>query len=356
MRKTRLSRRLLLVAPVFETPVPNLSRLCHDCDLRFVDRSELLRNSCFAMLRFFFVRFDRHNFSSGPQHPQLGRTAAAWDNAWWLWLGTLRSIEIRRKVPESIRKRDLMWFDVICTFFSSKLFQFCTTPLIFRRDQARSGEESHARGNHRKPHQEPLQTPSARFAKCQHCGRLTESVKRWKTWNSNFKKHTGSFGSLVGKASSPLASAVGTALMSQNWFEKIRFNCIGKGQSMAHATTPCWIPKCTMQQERNGAFFFTGLSIGRMEPFGLQNSPWKSPSFALEDIDSCTLKYTDSIYFQMCKHRQKLKTHKGQFFHVFPTFRQVARASPPHRNPALCWTNMFSPGKPEFSGHFGKMP
>ena len=183
MRKTRLSRRLLLVAPVFETPVPNLSRLCHDCDLRFVDRSELLRNSCFAMLRFFFVRFDRHNFSSGPQHPQLGRTAAAWDNAWWLWLGTLRSIEIRRKVPESIRKRDLMWFDVICTFFSSKLFQFCTTPLIFRRDQARSGEESHARGNHRKPHQEPLQTPSARFAKCQHCGRLTESVKRWKTWN-----------------------------------------------------------------------------------------------------------------------------------------------------------------------------
>ena len=232
-----------------------------------------------------------------------------------------------------------MWFDVICTFFSSKLFQFCTTPLIFRRDQARSGEESHARGNRIRNLFKLLRQDLQSANTVGDWQRASSAEKHGISWNSNFKKHTGSFGSLVGKASSPLASAVGTALMSQNWFEKIRFNCIGKGQSMAHATTPCWIPKCTMQQERNGAFFSQDFQSAGWSHLGFktlheshQALPWRTLihvhwSTLIPSISKCAnigrswrhTRASSSMFFQRSGKLRERAHHTGILHFAGPT-------------------------------------
>ena len=299
MCNTRLSRlRTMSWWPQCSKPQ---YQTCHDSRLRSAFRWSSLRNGTAFRVRASLVSRDLQNFSSGPQ---LGRTTAAWDSL-VTQVTPLKSVEIRWD-PWPVTKCQKS-----TTFSRNSKPQNLWDPFVqLGWFSSRQGTKWRREPRSRKPHREPLQTPSARVTTQSANTEIHRDIK----YPTLIEDGT----AVLRNTQDPLGHwsakhQVHLPLLDQLWCLRTgskRLGSIAQAKGYGARNNNALL-NSKVQNAAHHIFSQDFQSAGRCH-LGFkalheshQALPWRW------HIDSCTLKYTDSICTCSCKHRHKLKTRKG---------------------------------------------
>ena len=267
----------VLVAPVFETPVPNLS-------WRWL--------TTVIGLRLFFSKLWTTTRQSLVTR---GTLEICWD-------------PLRHQVQEN-------WFSNLSQFW----YQFCIIPLI---SQSRQGTKWRRAPRSRKPHREPLQTPSARV--------ITQSASTVRHWQRNEISNINDGTAIWRNTQDPLGhwSAKHQAhlpLSEQLWCLRTGSKSSGSIAQAKKAKGYHWLTQqCSAEFRAKCSTVWHSRFFHRT--FNRPDGAIWASKLSMKVTKLCLgggkLIHVEVHWFHCtcsCKHRHKLKTQK--LFSVFPIFK-----------------------------------